>query len=316
MRVGQLASLTNRHGKPTGGFFGAVRSIHGALETNKIRQCFIVFDSGISERRRKLYPPYKGSRYREKDDPFYKPMDAETREFLAKFRLQRAMLQYVLPKLGLRVVRLKNGPSGRWEADDLIFALKSLVNSHRVYIISDDKDMFQCAIEYPYHDEDGQGIGFVRIIRPIARQIVTERNFESLIGYPLSEDLIRKSILGDSSDDIDGITNVGKKTVEDMFVEGAPVCPYPFYDLFAWCSDHRSKRVREVATCMDIVIMNYELVCLTFEDVSLAKQELQQIIDAPIEQDWKCARDFFTELDMLSISRDFQNWMVPFQRLR
>jgi 5'-3' exonuclease len=308
MRVGSVAALTNRHGKPTGGFFASVRSIHAALYTHRVDSAYIVFDSGISKRRREIYPPYKGARYRDKDDPFYEEKTEEDVEYLRKFRLQRAMLQYILPKLGMRVIRLKDGPSGRWEADDLIHALTYLIPSNRIIVISDDKDMYQLVIQ--------TSEGYVHNVRPIAQKVITEGNFEATVGFPQEQDLLRKAILGDKSDNIANVERVGQKTVDSIFEDGAPVEPYPFEDFFIWCSLHKSKTVNRIANAMDVVLTNYELVDLTFEDIKPATPELREIIFQPVDTEIVTVKRFFTELDLLSIVRELHTWIVPFQRLK
>lgn len=306
MRVGAVAKLTNRHGKPTGGFFAALRSIHGALAANHIDSAYIVFDSGISARRRELLPCYKGARYREPGDPYYEKPDADHERYLQKFRLQRAMLEYILPKLGMRVVRIKE-PYG-WEADDLIYALTHLVPCNNVIVISDDKDMYQMVIEHTH--------GFVHVIRPIAKKHLTESNFEDIVGYPLCEDLLRHSILGDKSDNIPKVPGCGEKGIDDIFAEGAPVCPYPFEAFFMWCMEHRLKKVRAIADNMDLVLTNYELIALHYEDTRPAHAVLKDIIYMPVSVDLTTVRRFLTELDLLSIVRDLHSWAIAFQRLR
>lgn len=306
MRVGAVANLTNRHGKPTGGFFASVRSIHGALTTNHIDTAYIIFDSGISARRRELWPGYKGARYREPGDPYYAPPDPEHEKYLKKFRLQRAMLEYILPKLGMRVVRIKE-PHG-WEADDLIYALTFLVPSKHILIISDDKDMYQMVMETSQ--------SYVHVIRPIAKKHLTPSTFEPIVGHPQHEDLLRKAILGDPSDDIPKVPGCGGKGVDEIFAEGAPACLYPFEEFFMWCMDHRLKKVRAIADNMDLVLTNYELMDLSYEDTQPAHDSLRRIIYQPVSVDLPTVRRFFTELDLLSIVRDLHSWGIAFQRLR
>lgn len=306
MRVGSVAGLTNRYGKPTGGFFASIRSIHGAISANRVGSAYVVFDSGISARRRKLYPPYKGSRYREVGDPFYVELDDETRGYLRKFRLQRAMLEFILPRMGVRVARIKE-PYG-WEADDLIYALTFLVPSNAVLVVSDDKDMYQMVQSTPD--------GYVHVIRPIAQKHLKQDNFEAIVGHPQCEDLLRKAILGDKSDNIDKVPGPGKKGVDDIFEEGAPVCEYPFEEFFLWCMDHRLKKVRSISDNMDIVLRNYELMDLSQEDIQPAVSPLREIIYEPVSVDLAKVRHFFTELDLLSIVRDLHTWIIPFQRLQ
>jgi 5'-3' exonuclease len=301
MRVGALAELENRHGKPTGGFFASLKSIQGYLATNQADNCYIVFDAGISKRRRAIYPGYKGARYRDESDPLWEPMDEDTEEYLGKFRRQRKLLQIALPRLGVRVLRV-NG----FEADDVIAATAHYVTRHaergsneNVHIVSDDKDMLQLAIEQP-------GVA-IHIIRPIAKQHIRD----CPTGF-----LIKKALNGDKSDDIPGIPGVGETTIEKIFQEGAPmVGPHNMDELFMWCMDHKSKRVRKISDNIDIVLRNYELIALHYEDTSSAVPHIEAASSLKPTIDVMALRHMFTELDLYSIIQDFHVWIVPFQRL-
>jgi len=306
MRVGSVAALENRFGKPTGGFFAALRSIHGAFNDYKIDSAYVVFDSGISKRRRVLLPEYKGPRYRDRLDPLFEEPDEEHALYLKKFRLQRAMLQYILPKLGVRTIRLKE-PHG-WEADDLIYALIQCIETSPVIVMSDDKDMLQLL-----SPSNGKN---VHLVRPIAKQYLTEDTFEEVFRYPLEQDLLRKAILGDASDNIPKVPGCGKKGVDSIFLEGAPVCEYPFEEFLMWCMDHKLKKVRAIADNLDIVLRNYELMDLSREDVTQARPALEDIIRSPVSVDLSTVKRFLSELDLHSIVRELHTWSVAFQRLR
>lgn len=306
MRVGTVATLTNRYGKSTGGFFASLRVIHGVLVDHKIDEAYVVFDSGISERRRELLPEYKGPRYRNREDPFYEEPDTERALYLGKFRVQRAMLEYILPRLGVRVVRLKE-PHG-WEADDLIYVLTQLLASCNILVVSDDKDMLQLV--------SNANNRHVELYRPVAKQYISQDTFLDVVGYDQNETLLRKAILGDPSDNIPKVRGCGDKGVNTMFMEGAPVSSYPFDDFFVWCIDHHLKKVRSISDNMDIVLRNYELMDLTLEDMSASIEPLNAITRRPVEVDLITVKRFFTELDLHSLVRELHAWAIAFQRLR
>lgn len=305
MRVGAVAALTTRTGKPTGGFFASLKSIHGVLNSYHIESAYVVFDSGISKRRRELLPQYKGPRYRSPDDQYFDAPDEEHALYLKKFRLQRAMLQFVMPKLGVRTIRLKE-PHG-WEADDLIYSLTKMVPGTNVLVVSDDKDMLQ--LVSTDHNRS------VQVLRPVAKQLITQDNFEDYLEYPQAQELLRKAILGDASDNIPKVPGCGKKGLDDIFYEGAPVCEYPFGDFLLWCMDHRYKKVRSISDNMDIVLRNYELMCFDCEDMSEAHQYLQSAIDEPVCVDLVGVKRFLTSLDLVSIVSELHTWAIAFQRL-
>lgn len=311
MRVESLADLHNRNGKPTGGLFGTVKSIHQFLMMKHIQRCYIVFDSGISSRRRSILPQYKGDRHREPSDPLYVPQAPEDVEYRTRFYQQRRFLKFVLPHLGVRVVHF-----GSYEADDLIAWLVWRCGlSGIVFVVSDDKDLLQLVHDDTDH-ESATGFTGCYVYRPMAEQLVTARNFKDVIGYPDTELLLRHCILGDpGSDHIPGIEQVGKDTVKSLFNAQPPIVPYPWGDFFIWCSESASRRVRRIGDSMDIVLRNFDLISLRMEDHTPALPTLKKIVYAPVIHDPATVKRFFTEMDLFSIVRQFESWVIPFSRL-
>jgi 5'-3' exonuclease len=305
MRVSSV-NLTTSRGKDTGGFFAAIKSIRSVLYQFKPNKAFVVFDSGISKRRRSLYPPYKGARYRDKDDPFYLEMDEELREYLTKFMGQRVLLQKMAPLLALNQVRLR-GDQGRWEADDVIKGLCDYLEGI-IYVVSDDKDMLQLVSE-----SEGKS---VRNYRPIADQLVTADSFQDIEGYPQEEYFLRKCILGDKSDNIPNVVGVGKKTVDEVFAQGCPNDCYPFDAFFKWCGQSLSKRVRKIAEGRPAVLTNYELINIQREDTSSLIPVFDVIVNQRHGVDIVTVKRYFEALELYSLVQDLPSWIIPFQRLR
>jgi DNA polymerase-1 len=208
--------------------------------------------------------------------------------------------------MAVKTIRIKG-----WEADDLIYAVLAFCGGNTT-VVSDDKDMLQLIHEWK---EEGE-CGSISVYRPSKEHHINCRNFEELVGYPQSQFLIRKSILGDKSDDIPGIPGVGPTTVNTIYDDGAPVCPPPFEDLFLYCESHKSKRVHKISANIDIVMRNWELINLVNEDVSSVEKQLRGIAAAPVIVDLPDVKRFLSELDLFSIVRDLHSWIIPYQRLR
>lgn len=299
-----IGELENRHGKPTEGVHGFLQCIQSVIANNQTDRCTVVFDAGVSKRRREIYPRYKGSRWRDRDDPLWEELDEEKQRFDDRFKMQLTYLSYILRRLGVRVIRIPG-----WEGDDLVYRIATLHSSGLVYVVSDDRDFYQ--IPATYSDSS------IHLIRPMAGQIVTEENFEDLIGYPQIEFFIRKSVEGDSSDKIRGVENVGAGTLNKIFNEGAPVDAYPFEQFILYCMDHKSKRVRGIADQMDILIRNTELIDLEREPYpEEVAQRVHTELGSPVGVDLKMVRHFLAEMDLLVIEKKLHWWIVPFQRLR
>jgi 5'-3' exonuclease len=312
MKVGTMSTLKNRHGKYTGGVFGSLRSIFHLLLTYKdINQCYVVYDSGISIRRRSIFPPYKGYRYRDKNDPFYEEIEEDKVKFIKQFSLQRNILKKIFNSLNIRFIRLVKEIDNKqigFEADDLIGVLSNLVKG-RVYIVSDDKDMLQLCSKRVFN------------IRPIAKQVINLDNFDEVVGYTQDEYMLYKCILGDSgSDKISGIKSVGDKTIEKAIRGYNGKIKYPYDKFFEYCLLQNNRRINAITENLSIVLRNYELINISLEVIdSFVLERLHKYINSSIIKDRnECRRSLMricTELDFLSIVKDFNSWVVPFQRL-
>lgn len=293
--------LTNRHGKPTGGIFGMMRVLQAELASLKPDACFVVFDGGISKRRRELLPQYKGPRSRDKTDPLYQEMTDKDREHYDKFRRQRILLTNIFKVMGIRVLRISG-----WEADDVIYGLSEVIQDKctRVYVVTDDSDMLQMVSDK------------VHVVRPGREQLITPDNFESEMGYPQRQFIIRKAICGDTgSDNIPGVEQVGKVTVGKLLENGMPNNPDSLDVLFSYCKDHNMKKARRIAENIDIVKRNIELVDLSYEDYTVIYDELAQCASTSYPVELLKVKNYFTALDFFSLLKDLHGWIAPFQRL-
>jgi len=300
-RVGGLASLRDRQDRPTGGIQGFLKSIHAFLLSFEIDSCTVVFDAGISKRRRSIFPEYKGNKYRDKSDPLHSEPDDEKKAYLDDFRKQMYCIQHLLKLIGIPVVKVKG-----WEADDLVYRIATEHSAPGlVTVISDDRDYLQIVEEN------------IQVYRPIASEIITESNFSDAVGHEKHQTLLRKSIVGDGSDKIPGILGVGNKTLDKLFLEGAPVGEYPFEDFILYCMNHKSKKVRAISDCMDVVVRNYELMCLDMEEYPRElKKDVNRILSNKPGLQLVKLQHFLNELDLFQISDQLHTWVLPFQRLR
>jgi 5'-3' exonuclease len=150
----------------------------------------------------------------------------------------------------------------------------------------------------------------------MGEQFITTDNFEDEVGCPQGEFLIRRAIVGEErSDNIPGIPGVGEKTAAQIFAEGAPVCPWPFEEIFNFCCEHKQKRVRKIADNIDILTRNYEIIDLTYEDTDSIQDKIDKCVKSPVGVDVVGLKQLFTEWDLFSLLKEFHSWIVPFQRL-
>jgi len=317
MRAGDLAQLRNRHDKPTGGVMGFLKSLRKILIEQQVNVCTVVFDGGISQRRRALYPEYKGSKYRTPEDPLYEEPDPdpEKSQYRRDFSRQRTYLQHVLPLLGTRVVRIVG-----WEADDLCYRIASKYHERpgSVLLVSDDLDYVQAVNEWRSREPDvGDQYGSLSVLRPIHDEHITESNFRFLVGHDLSHHLLWRAIVGDGSDKIRGVEGVGKGWLRKIFDAYHGPTAYPFEEFIVWCFEHKTKTVRKIADQLDVVLRNYELMAFHLEPYpDGTASQVQNLLDAPVEADIVKVKYYLTELDLFSITDQIHHWITPFQRLR
>ena len=296
MYAGNFINLSTNTGMFTGGCYGFLKSLRKIINDFKPDRVLVLFDGGISERRRMIYPAYKGARYRDTNDPYYEEPDEEKREYIDKFLYQRKLLQSILPNMGIRVLRIKG-----WEADDLIYActkyLKGIIN-----IVSDDSDMLQLV---------GNRINQ---IRPIKGDLVTRDNFLDVIARTKKLFLLEKAIRGDDSDNIKGVHGVGERTINRVFIEIHPsqIDDFPFVKFFRFCLGHKDKRIRKIAEFKDTVQLNYELVCLEAEDISCIESVVLNTFATATNPDWTRLKLVMCKLQFKSFLSDFDSWITPF----
>lgn len=295
MHVPQLRMLSTKEGKPTGGVFGTIKSLRSTVATwSEIRRLVVVFDGGHSKRRLKLFPGYKNRKRNEDVDP-----DGLT--YQQKFGMQLNYLRFVLPRLGVKVVKLP----GR-EGDDVVGFLARELDDQLKIVVSDDKDMYQLI------DED------IHVWRPLKEERVTLSNYEEIVGCKKEHFLLRKACLGDGSDAIPGIKGVGPKTVDKVIQEcGGNIGPYPYEPFFEATLDMKGKKFEAIFTNLDIVLRNFNLVDISLEKfTSEEKDTMVQIVNRRSEFDVLAVKRVFVGLEFYSLVENFSQWITPFQMLR
>lgn len=185
------------NGRHIGGMAGFLKSVASAIKTFKPTRAIIVFDgAGGSQRRRKLYPEYKGHRkmVTRLNRNYSLGNDHEEKENMV---WQMKELVTILESLPLVVVTIDN-----IEADDTIAYLSHMVESQggKSIIYSTDRDFLQLASEQ------------TKIYNPQKRKVYTPQSVVEEYGVHPHNFTFFRAIVGDTSDNIDGVRGVGMKT--------------------------------------------------------------------------------------------------------
>ena len=152
---------------------------------------YLVFASDLSRTntfRRKLYPMYKAQRA---------PTKTEMHE-------QMTLASRIIALLGFPIINDMN-----YEGDDIIGMVSRFAedNNMNCVIVSGDHDMYQLISEYTW------------ILDPNDSQIIDIDEMYRRTGLYPSQWVDYKMLLGDNSDNVPGIANIGKKAAPNLMRE-------------------------------------------------------------------------------------------------
>jgi DNA polymerase-1 len=187
-------------------FFNMIRSVLSDVEPD----CFIiVFDDARSSWRRKLYPPYKDNRQE-------KPQDLITYLDILPRSLINAHIPFAI-----------------WdEADDYLYTV-TRTNDHMDYILSSDKDLFGAVTDTTHVISFKSNFG--------DREVITEKRVHEIIGVPPNRYSLYKTLVGDPSDNVGGVSKIGPVKALDILNNYAP----------------GSRTVSELYDCVDHIPQKY-----------------------------------------------------------
>jgi DNA polymerase-1 len=181
--------LTSDDGRPVGAIYGFCSMLFSLLDKYGDADFFlVVFDFGKKTFRNEIFPEYKANR-------------AETP---AELREQFPLSRQVCRALGVTTTEKTN-----FEADDIIATYSRLlvVNDFDVTIASSDKDIMQLI------DKNVSMFDATK-----SKVIGPEEVFEKYGVYP-SQMTYFQALVGDSSDNIPGITGIGPVTAAKLLAE-------------------------------------------------------------------------------------------------
>jgi DNA polymerase-1 len=181
-----LPPLTTSSGFPTGAIYGFLRSILAILKTEKPNYMAIAFDLPAPTQRKLAYSEYKSQR-----PPTPDPL-----------KVQIPVIKELINLLGIKLLEMPG-----YEADDLIAYLtqKAKKEGFKVKIYSPDKDVLQLV-------EGSQ----VVVINPISEEVFDENKVIEKFGVPPQKLADYLALVGDKTDNIEGVKGVGPKTAINL----------------------------------------------------------------------------------------------------
>jgi DNA polymerase-1 len=181
-----LPPLSTSSGFPTGAIYGFLRSILAILKTEKPNYMAIAFDLPAPTQRKLAYSEYKSQR-----PPTPDPL-----------KVQIPVIKELINLLGIKLLEMPG-----YEADDLIAYLtqKAKKEGFKVKIYSPDKDVLQLV-------EESQ----VVVINPISEEVFDENKVIEKFGVPPQKLADYLALVGDKTDNIEGVKGVGPKTAINL----------------------------------------------------------------------------------------------------
>jgi DNA polymerase-1 len=181
---GSPSGFSTRDGEPTAGVFGFTSVLLRILEQDQPEYLAVTFDTGKTFRD-DLYPEYKATRAKMPDD--LRPQMDRIRQIVDAFNIPRLELE-------------------GYEADDVLGSVARQAEEYGlgVKIITGDRDLLQLVDERIIVNLPGRSLSDAKDYLP--------NDVVEYLGVRPDQVVDYKALVGDPSDNIPGVTGIGKKT--------------------------------------------------------------------------------------------------------
>jgi len=306
LRIFSSVPVISEKGEHVGGIIGTLRSIGKDIREFNPTRCIVVFDGkGGSLRRRKILPEYKENRtgkYNLRREYF---SSKEEEDAARKKQLVR-VIQY-LDLLPVQVIILDN-----IEADDVIANMTMQYfndKATKIRIVSTDRDFLQLVSDK------------VEVYSPVKKKLYDLTAIEEEFGIHPKNYLLFRTIDGDVSDNISGVSGVGLKSLKKYFPEIADKVldlEYLINESLKMTTRQEKKKSKDVPkvyqTMIDnksIMKRNMDLMQLQDTDISAhSKLAIISILEQPMNKYDKFAlRKLLVEDYLHSSFTNFDGWL-------
>jgi len=252
------------NGNHIGGMSGFLKSIGAVIRDFKPTRVVIVFDGkGGSQRRRKIYPEYKANRKPPTRLNRQYDMTTEQQE-TENMKWQLVSLVEMLECLPVTVFTMDN-----IEADDVIAYASELVTSQggQSIIYSTDKDFLQMITEN------------VKVYNPVKKKTFDINTVVEEYGVHPNNFVFYRALMGDKSDNIEGVKGAGEKTLLKLFPELSDeslLADTTFIEQKFVNVKKKPKLIENILNNKDIVERNLQLMQL--RDVNISTDSKMKIV--------------------------------------
>ncbi len=263
-----LPKFTTKEGFPTGAIYGFTRMLLSLLNKKNVKYMAVCFDSRGPTFRHRQFADYKKNRPPMPDD----------------LGLQLPKINQIVDAFRLKCFRLDG-----YEADDLLatLALKFKNEFEKILIITSDKDMLQIVSDK------------INVLSSSQKENVLnpEKVKEKLGVYPEKiTDLL--ALIGDSVDNIPGISGIGEKTARVLLDEFGSL-----EDVLASADKIKDKKISDSLKLNSSLVLNNKKLLVLDKNVPIEVgiQELE--VKTP---DWQSLNKTFEELQFKKFAKEFQ----------
>lgn len=292
--------LTNDNGEHVGGVYGTLNSLQSQIKKHNPDIVSVVWEGkGSSERRRRTLKEYKeGRKFRGLNRHFEYSQEDESESFARQLQLLKECLD-LLPVYQPAVQYL--------EADDQIaYSCRTFFKDEAKVIVSTDRDFFQLvdnntSVYRPVKTKENPKGEMIDMDYMVEKEDVFPPNYALL-----------KAIVGDKSDNINGISGVGEKSVKRDFPLLSTNEDMDVDNVLEYASNQKNKKYQKYIDNESLLRRNYKIVQLLDVDVNI--QSIQALEKSYENKDLKF-NSYQLRLKLLSedISpSNIDNWVSSF----
>ena len=292
--------LTNDNGEHVGGVYGTLNSLQSQIKKHNPDIVSVVWEGkGSSERRRRTLKEYKeGRKFRGLNRHFEYSQEDESESFARQLQLLKECLD-LLPVYQPAVQYL--------EADDQIaYSCRTFFKDEAKVIVSTDRDFFQLvdnntSVYRPVKTKENPKGEMIDMDYMVEKEDVFPPNYALL-----------KAIVGDKSDNINGISGVGERSVKRDFPLLSTNEDMDVDNVLEYASNQKNKKYQKYIDNEDLLRRNYKIVQLLDVDVNI--QSIQALEKSYENKDLKF-NSYQLRLKLLSedISpSNIDNWISSF----
>ena len=289
---------TNEDGDHIGGITGFLYSIGKCVRDFKPTRCVVVFDGrGGSKRRKTINKSYKANRANKTRLRRHDHAMATIEDEQEAMRHQFSRLISYLDCLPVTFIAIDG-----IEADDTIAYIAEMYRetSKEITIVSTDRDFYQMVDDT------------IRVWSPVKKKMYTADTVTEEFGVTPQNFVVYRTFTGDKSDNIEGISGIGPKTILKNIPELSDSKEFTLEELFTKSTNSDNKVFEKILQNKHIIEQNYQLMNLKLLDFSATHtSNIRRILEQPIPSLNKTEfQRLFMEDKMWTTMKNAPDWLT------